>query len=136
MLEECKTPIGSIFTAIAAHHLPTTLFHCHAGKDRTGIIAALLLSLAGVDDDAIAQDYALTGEYLTERTERERARAGAMGEAMTRFDILFASTEQSMRISLGHLRERHGDTQTYLRACGVSDAHIKVLREMLIGDFA
>lgn len=41
------------------------LFHCRAGKDRTGVIAMLLLGLAGVDDAQIVADYAATGEYMS-----------------------------------------------------------------------
>ena len=40
------------------------LFHCHAGKDRTGLVAALLLALAGTPDEIIAQDYHLSYTYL------------------------------------------------------------------------
>lgn len=131
MLDECKTPIGEIFTAIATHNTPTTLFHCHAGKDRTGVIAALLLSLAGVDDDAISQDYALTGDYLSERLTNERVQAVAMGEDMRRHDALSITPLQSMRTTLGYLRDRHTDTPAYLQACGVSNDHINVLRALM-----
>lgn len=41
-----------------------TLFHCRAGKDRTGVIAMLLLGLAGVSDEDIVADYAATQQYL------------------------------------------------------------------------
>lgn len=137
MLDECKLPIGGIFTAMATHHLPTTVipttvFHCHAGKDRTGIIAALLLSLAGADDAAIAKDYALSGEYLSEHLKKLRAESLARPDDTMRYNVLDTVTEDSMLTTLRHLRERHGDTPAYLRACGVSDAHIDVLRDMLI----
>lgn len=132
MLDECKAPIGSVFTAMATHHLPTTLFHCRAGKDRTGIIAALLLSLAGADDAAIAKDYALSGEYLGERLKKLQAETPAKPDDSMRYAVLDTVTEGSMLTTLRHLRDHHGDTPAYLRACGVSDAHIDVLREMLI----
>src|SRR5262249_60275632 len=44
--------------------------HCHAGKDRTGVVVALLLALAGVSDETIAQDYALSGRNLAPLTEQ------------------------------------------------------------------
>lgn len=132
MLEECKTPIGEIFTAIATHNTQTTLFHCHAGKDRTGIVAALLLSLAGVDDEVIAQEYALTGEYLSEGITRERLQAQDRGEDMNRFDLLASTPKQSMQTTLDYLRDHYTDAPTYLQTCGVSDTHLDVLRTLIV----
>ncbi|MFN8372229.1 MAG: tyrosine-protein phosphatase [Anaerolineae bacterium] len=132
MLEECKPHVGEIFSTIAKHNAPTTVFHCYAGKDRTGLIAAMLLGLAGTPEDAIIEDYALTGEYLAERIEKVRAYASALGEDTSRFDLLFASSPQTMRVTLDYLRERYGDIPNYLRSCGVSDEHVNTLRAMLV----
>ena len=55
------------------------VFHCAAGKDRTGLVAALLLSLLGVDDETVAADYALTSEHIDELVDRHRAQAAAEG---------------------------------------------------------
>lgn len=51
--------------AIAAAESGGVIFHCQAGRDRTGIVALLMLSLAGVEPSAIAADYALSGPALT-----------------------------------------------------------------------
>src|SRR5262245_8359723 len=56
--------IAAILTAIAGALEGVVLFHCHAGKDRTGIVAGLLLALAGVPNPTIAEDYALSGVCL------------------------------------------------------------------------
>jgi protein-tyrosine phosphatase len=130
-LDTCSTQIGKIFTTIATHNT-TTLFHCHAGKDRTGVIAAILLSLAGVPDEAIAADYALTGEYLVDRFAQRRAAALERGEDMARFEIMHAYSPETMRKTLNHLRQRYGSIPDYLRASGVSDAHIAQLQTMLV----
>ena len=50
--------------ALVADGGTPALFHCSAGKDRTGVLAALLLDLAGVEHDAIVADYALTSERM------------------------------------------------------------------------
>lgn len=132
MLDECQSSIGKIFTSIAEQHTPTILFHCHGGKDRTGLVAALLLSLAGVSDDSIAADYALTTDYLHEYMTKARAEALATGEDMTRFDLLEIAKPQSMHTTLDYLRVHFTDAQTYLKTCGVSSAHLDQLRTLLI----
>ncbi len=133
MLNESKPQIGKIFTAMATHNVPT-LFHCYAGKDRTGIITALLLSLANADHEVIAHDYSLTGEYLVEHIAEQRTAALAAGMDIERFDVWFASTTQTMVTTLSHIQESHGGARAYLSACGVSDEHIDTLRAMLVED--
>ncbi|NBT20444.1 MAG: tyrosine-protein phosphatase, partial [Proteobacteria bacterium] len=62
------------------------MVHCTAGKDRTGMVVALLLSVAGVDDETIVNDYALTGANLTEEWMESRrgdaSRYGLTWEAL------------------------------------------------------
>ena len=62
----CKEIIREIITTLVNEEDHATIFHCGAGKDRTGIVAALLLGLVGVPDDTIVADYALTAHYLTD----------------------------------------------------------------------
>ncbi len=67
MMLDCRQEaIGDIMKTIARVDGPL-VFHCFAGKDRTGLIAAMLLSLAGADRDAIAADYSATDEQLASR---------------------------------------------------------------------
>ena len=64
-LERYRDRFGHVVGAIAsADDEGAVVFYCMAGKDRTGLIAALLLSVAGVERPAIAEDYALSGENL------------------------------------------------------------------------
>ncbi|RKP30276.1 hypothetical protein METBISCDRAFT_16657 [Metschnikowia bicuspidata] len=60
MLEEGALLFRAMFTHVCDHPDQPFLFHCTAGKDRTGVFGMLLLSLAGVDRDTIAKEYALT----------------------------------------------------------------------------
>jgi len=94
------------------------VFHCTAGKDRTGILAALLLKLADVDDQTIAEDYALT------RIGREPAREKVM--ARLRKEPLFASNNEAalnmfscrpdtMLAFLSLLEEKYGGVEGYLK---------------------
>lgn len=66
MAEKAPKWLADVLKTIADAPEGGILFHCHAGKDRTGIIAALLLHLAGVSLDDIAADYMLTRTYYRE----------------------------------------------------------------------
>lgn len=114
------------------------LFHCAVGKDRTGLIAAFALNLAGVESDDIIEDYALT----TIPMQRHRAqlesdagpdaakRAGIPADAV---DKLFSSEPVTMRNTLNYIAEQHGSIADYLSAAGLSAAAQSRLRKRLVG---
>jgi protein-tyrosine phosphatase len=66
VLEQARLELKQVLHVIAAAAPGPLLFHCIAGKDRTGLIAALLLALADVTPEAIARDYAMSSENLRE----------------------------------------------------------------------
>ena len=66
MLEKVREELKEVLAVIAGASPGPLLFHCVAGKDRTGLIAALLLTLADVEPDAIVQDYTASTENLRE----------------------------------------------------------------------
>lgn len=72
VLEHVRPELCQVLRVIAEASPGPLLFHCVAGKDRTGLIAALLLALAEVEPDAIAHDYWLSGENLREAYLRHR----------------------------------------------------------------
>jgi len=120
---------------VIAHSPGATAFHCAAGRDRTGVLAAMLLLALGADDDDIVADYARTGENMVAIMERNRPVMGAMWKALG-FDIdahdgsalLEGSMEVSMQMLLATLRERHGDALAPLRAAGLGDDTVARLR--------
>jgi protein-tyrosine phosphatase len=105
------------------------LVHCMVGKDRTGLVAALLLSLAGVDDDTIAADYALSGDNLTPLVD-ELVRDLDEAEA-ARLRIMHSSPAETMLDALAWIRHGFGGAAGYLRAAGLDDAAIGRLRVRL-----
>lgn len=97
------------------------LFHCTAGKDRTGLVAAMLLALAEVDATDIVADYTLTagaGPLL----ERLRRRSLANGADASQVERVLASDAATMVATLEHLQRVHGGVGTYLRDAGLPDA--------------
>lgn len=94
------------------------LIHCAAGKDRTGVAAALLLSALGVDRATIMQDYLLTNHFLPLETELERmlsrfAQAGNAPVAAALRPVLEAR-ESYLAAAFATIDEHFGSTSTYL----------------------
>jgi protein-tyrosine phosphatase len=108
------------------------VFHCAAGKDRTGLTAALLLGALGVDDDVIAADYAISAEHMDELLLRHRARAEVSKEMAEVSESLFAAEASVMRAVLAEVRATHGSAADYLLAHGLEPAAIDALRASLL----
>jgi hypothetical protein len=117
--------------SVVAHAPPgAVLVHCVGGKDRTGLVAAFLLRLAGVAVDDIATDYALSAEYLAPR--HEAWIAGAADEAeRERMRRIAATPAESMRAVLTEVEARHGAVAGYLRAMGATEAALDRARARL-----
>lgn len=133
MLDERRDVVAAALRRLAAPDGFPALVHCTAGKDRTGLIVALLLGLAGVPDDVIAEDYALSGTYLGEpylAEARERAVAG--GHAWEAYQNLLVCPAELMAATLAYLRERYGGVAAYLRSAGLADTELARLREALV----
>lgn len=100
------------------------LFHCTAGKDRTGITAMTLLGLAGVADGYILDDYEVSARYRETSSDGTRwfaEQITAAGLDPDDFHALWGSPRPAMRMTLDGLRERWGTPESYVRSIGVSD---------------
>lgn len=131
-LDACQKTIAEVLTTMAQAPDGVILFHCSAGKDRTGIIAALLLANAGVDDTTIVEDYALTGTISGPLIASLRERALTRGVAASLADIVLASEPESMRRALDHLQGKYGSVDGYLTRIGLDRATISRLRDRLL----
>ena len=124
--------IIAIMQAIAYAPQGGVVLHCNAGKDRTGLIAALLLELVGVARATIGADYALSAESLRSSDEARLARRA--GERAERERQLVAEEPRAevMQAVLAYLDERYGGTERYLREAGATAEDILRLRERLL----
>ncbi|GAA2213073.1 tyrosine-protein phosphatase [Nonomuraea monospora] len=105
--------------------------HCAAGKDRTGVLTALVLSLTGVGDDDIVADYALTG-LATERFVADWTRRHPDAPLWPGFGLAPA---EAMRLFLTDLTARHGSAEAYVKGVlRLSPAAIAELRRHLLTD--
>ncbi len=114
--------IGAALRLIADAQAAPLVFHCAAGKDRTGIVAALTLALLGVDDDTIAFDYALS--QAAERSYRARK-----GEPLHPVTV---TPTQVMLSFLAELRAGHGSVEAYVKSLGVTSDDIAAMRGHLL----
>jgi len=115
--------------AIATARPGGVAIHCHSGKDRTGTVAALLLSLAGVPDEIIAADYAESQVQLWPLYEKLIADAG--GEDKVGFWLKPTATAEMMQTTLAHLETKCGGVRNYLTSAGLSSTELEQLQQRL-----
>ena len=107
------------------------LVHCHAGKDRTGLVVALLLAVAGVSPEAIAADYALSGRNLADSLA-SWVEGGADPESREHRRRISVAPQQAMLDVLGELASRYDGAASYLRDAGLSESHLDRVRMRLV----
>jgi protein-tyrosine phosphatase len=117
-LERRRPQFAQAFTAVAGVPEGTVVVHCHSGKDRTGLVVALLLRAVGVDVETIAADYALSGPNLREQLVTWVAAAEDDVERERRRRIGSAPAEAMVNV-LEELERRYGSVRDYLHAAGV-----------------
>jgi len=132
ILDASADALRRTLEAIAAAASAPLLFHCHAGQDRTGVVAATLLGLLGASEDDIVADYLLTQTWLLTRPPEVRQ---ARQEAIARLGVRDGSldpAERSIRRWLAAVRERWGSAEAMALAVGVPSATIATLRRELV----
>jgi protein tyrosine/serine phosphatase len=123
----------AILGAIADAPAGGVLIHCHAGKDRTGMVIALALSAVGVSDEDIADDYALTQLVLEEiMTEWFQSLAVTDDGEKERLWNLSVPSREAMLDTLAYLRERYGGAERYLLEAGMTQDQMARLRARLV----
>lgn len=118
---------------------PGVLFHCTAGKDRTGLAAALLLAVAGVPRETIVADYALTEHNLAGPfAQTLLGYISATGIPLTPKleELATKSPASAISAALDWVEREHGDAGTYLRSGGLSADELLRLRSALVAPVA
>ncbi len=110
MLELGAESICRIAADLGCEDNLPAVFHCMAGRDRTGVVAAVVLSTIGVPLDAVAADYARTGEFIPEP----------------------AIVPGAIEWALERMEREYGSAANYLRAAGVTDGDIDALQGSLL----
>lgn len=116
-LEQSRQPIVATLEVMATAQR-SVIFHCTAGKDRTGIIAALALKLAQVHSQTIVNDYAATAHYIAPLLQDLRQQALERQQDLSQYEKLLLAEPQFMVQLLQHLEEQYGGVSRYLEEGG------------------
>jgi protein-tyrosine phosphatase len=118
--------------AVARARPGGVIVHCHAGKDRTGILVALVLELLGVPRTTIARDYALTDRRLVQHYAAELSELAHDPVRRERLRMFQHTRTSTMRALLDHVAARHGGAAAYLCSGGLGHADTERLRARLL----
>ena len=128
ILDNSGGQLAAAVNAIAARLGRPLVFHCSAGKDRTGMVAALLLELLGVAPEIRAVDYLLTNravDGILRRIRRMQPHSHATNQSLRAQPLAFQQFQDRLRADFG-------GAESYLRRYGVTDATMGRLRRELL----
>jgi protein tyrosine/serine phosphatase len=130
-LERFRPNVAAGIRAVARASEGAVVVHCVGGKDRTGLLTAFLLHLAGVPIEEIAADYSLSEERLRPRHDAWLAEAST-DEERERVERIARTPAESMTGVFDELVRRYGSVEDYLRAAGLSEEDLELARRRLV----
>ncbi len=132
MVDHCQAGFGEALAAVADAPEGAVLYHCTAGKDRTGILTALLLRLVGVSTADIVADYALTTEAMLRLRPLLMEQVLKNGGSVEDTERMLSSEPADMETLLNYLDEQYGGVFNYLETLGLTEAQIDRIRTRLL----
>jgi protein-tyrosine phosphatase len=132
MLDDAAPQIIGALEVLTAPDSRPAVFHCTAGKDRTGLLSALVLSLLGVPEETVVADYALSGEAMERLRAKLIVKYPDAKDTITGIDEVFSANPANMVDLFAYLGERYGSVTEYAGTVGVPDAVVARLREELL----
>jgi hypothetical protein len=132
-LDVGREPLAEALCLIGEPERLPLVFHCAAGKDRTGVLAALVLDLVGVDHDVIVEDYLVTAGRMELILDRYRRSDPDAAERLARLPSSTYGVEAAtMRSFLDLVEAEFGGTRTWAAAAGVPDSTLDRIPELLL----
>eukprot|EP01134_Creolimax_fragrantissima_P004813 CFRG4813T1 len=129
MVDTCKAQIGVIMKIVTTKQNQGVVVHCSHGKDRTGLIAALVLTTLGVSDDDIAKDYSLSTRGLAvmrDTVVQEICHESGLSEEFSQ------SVPETMLATLAYIRKKYSSVSEYLLRCSFTIAWQNKLRSNML----
>ena len=132
VLDERGQMVKEILEAVSQPGTLPAVFHCTAGKDRTGVLAALLLGIAGVPHERIVEDYVLSARFLYGSSTVPPDGSGANEfPPFEEYQAMWCPPD-AMGLTLDHLDSKYGGIEGYARSVGVDDATLSNIRNALV----
>lgn len=136
MVDDNPQVFARIFQELSQEDNLPMVIHCAAGKDRTGISIALLLSLLGVPDETIVADYTLSNhhhEFFRASTRKNLAQLKLIGLSEADFDHLLVADGRLMQETLDYVRQKYGSVENYFHSyLGLSAETLNAIRYNLL----
>ena len=131
LIEQAMEPIGRVLSTLAGTNTPA-VYHCAAGKDRTGVVSAVILGLVGVAKELIVADYAATQDNLDAIVERLHSSDGYqhVWEELPP-DTLHADPKTMVALLAG-IEDRYDGAEGYARSTGLKKEELESLRERVL----
>lgn len=130
MVERLKPQFRDVLETLI-HAEQAALFHCTAGRDRTGIVAMFLLTMADVPRETIIADYIASDQYASEALRHGEKIMEALGG-----DVIpqgaFEATPETMETLIKHLEDKYGSVMGYLEDIGITSADVEALKRKFV----
>jgi len=132
VIEQRHARVRAVFEALVEPEALPALIHCHAGKDRTGVLVSLILAVVGVPPATIAADYALSASCLgADYIDETREWFTARGWSWEEYGHLAGAPAELMLDVLAQVDDRYGGVAQYLDGIGLAPAAVDRLRDVL-----
>ncbi len=134
MVEEGAPALATVVELLAGPDALPAVVHCSAGKDRTGVVSALVLAFLGVADEDIVADYALSGAAMDALYASYLADYPDARQTIERFGPAIRQVSPEMMAGfLDRVRRRYGSLDGLAAALGVTGAIAGLRRNLLVG---
>jgi protein-tyrosine phosphatase len=133
MVTDGAPALTGAFAALASPDSLPAVFHCSAGKDRTGVLSALILAFLGVPDETIVADYALSGPAMERLLEQLKTEYPDSVEEVERYaPSMLQVLPETMEEFLASLRAEYGSYPALADTLGVADSVATLRRTVLV----
>lgn len=133
ILDEGEERLAEALVKLAEPGALPAVFHCAAGKDRTGLLAMMVLGCLEVLPEYIVADYAMTAAGMQRMRDWARREQPELFERLSSGPVIFSSSvPEAMRRMIAHVSEWHGSIPGFVRALGVPDDVVQHLRAELL----
>ncbi len=132
MLDNARTEIRQALEVLSDPHALPAVFHCTAGKDRTGLLSAIVLSLLGIPEETVVADYALSQEAMGGLKEKIVRKYPDSADLLNSIEGVFSADPAKMRTLLSYVHEHYGSVERYVASIGAGPSVVAGLRAALL----